>query len=167
MTTNINNAYIQLVKVLEDCRDIEFCCAELYKFYADHFKSIPEISELWRKTAFEEENHAEQFTLAIKLQRQGAIEYVMMDPFKAANALNIVKSICDNVKKTKPNLEDALRSAIKLELKLSEFHTVAVASFADESFKKMFTAMMKADDYHLTKLQAAYDKLLKNGQVAP
>lgn len=158
---SIANANMELVRIMEVCRDIELWCAELYKFYADHFKDNPEISELWKKTADEEDNHANQFTLAIKLRRQGAIDSVMMDPFRAENTLNVIKSIYDGVRHTKPSLEDALRSAIKLEHKLAEFHSVAITCFVDDSFKKMFTAMMKADDYHIGKLQAAYEKIIR------
>lgn len=161
MSGRAGNAGFDLVRVMEICRDIELWCAELYKFYADHFKDNPAIADLWQKTADEEENHANQFTLAIKLGKQGAVEGVMMDPYKAENALHVIKSIYDGVRHTKPGLEDALRSAIKLEHKLSEFHSVAVTCFTDESFKKMFMAMMKADDYHIGKLQAAYEKIIK------
>lgn len=167
MSGSIGNASVELVRIMEICRDIEIWCAELYKFYADLFKDNPEISDLWKKTANEEENHANQFTLAIKLRRQGAIDSVIMDPFKAETALNVIKSIYEGVRHTKPSLEDALRSAIKLEHKLSEFHSVAVTSFSDESFKKTFMAMMKADDYHIDKLQTAYEKLLSTNHNKP
>lgn len=157
----VNSSKIDILKILEICRDIELCCGDLYIYYAELFKSNPEISDLWKKTAMEEEAHANQFMLAIKLCRQGVIENVVIDELKAENTLRNIKIICEGVRKYPPTLADALKSAIKLEEKLADFHTSAVACFADESFKNTFIAMLKADNYHLSKLQAAHEKILK------
>jgi len=161
MAENIRKSNLDIVQILEICRDIELCCAEIYNYYADLFMHTSEISDLWKKTANEEENHANQFSLAITLHKKGVIENTSIDSDKAETTLKNIKIIYEGVKRNKPRLTDALRIAIQLEEKLSDFHTTAVANFVDESFKNMFTAMMKADNYHLDKLQKAYSKILK------
>ena len=161
MTENICKLNLDNVQILAICRDIELCCAEIYNYYAGLFTHNSEISDLWKKTANEEENHAKQFALAITLHKKGIIENTSIDSDTAETTLKNIKIIYEGVKRNQPSLTDALKISIKLEEKLSDFHTSAVANFVDESFKNMFIAMMKADNYHLGKLQNAYSKILK------
>ena len=58
-----------------------------------------------------------------------------------------------------PELVEALSTAIKLENYLSDFHLVCVASFEDQSFKNMFSAMMAADQQHIARLECALNSL--------
>jgi rubrerythrin len=151
---------LDIVRILEICGDIELHCAELYRYYAEIFLENPELSGMWTKTAQEEDNHASQFVLAIKLRRQGMIGSVAVDPYKAENTLRIIKSVYAGVRQNKPAVIDALRSAIKLEERLEEFHMTTVALFTDEAHKNLFNAMMQADQHHLAIIEAAYQKEL-------
>ncbi len=160
VTESGRDSYIDIVRILELCRDIEVYCSEMYRYYAEIFADNDDISRMWTKTAAEEENHANQFVMAINLRKQGMVESTTVDVFRAETTLNAVKSIYDGVRQCKPSLIDALRSAIKLEKKLEEFHMTTVALFTDESYKKLFTAMMKADHQHLANIESAYQKAL-------
>ena len=55
--------------LLEKCRKIELLNQELYTRFAETYHDVPEAVYLWRKTAVEEQNHAEQFSLALKLKK--------------------------------------------------------------------------------------------------
>ncbi len=151
-----------VLRILEICREIEECIAALYHYYADIFKDAPDISQLWEKTAREEENHANQFTLAITLYRQRVVQAVKTDLHTAETILNKLKSIYETVKQSRPTIADALRSAIKLEEKLEEYHMSSLAHFQDESYKKLFDAMMKNDQGHIVALERAYKKVIEN-----
>ncbi len=166
MERRVRSVDLTVVRVLELCRDVELYTSEMYNFFAELFKNDHTAAALWKKTAQEEDAHANQFALAISMRKDGLIETVNIDLFKAETTLNLVKSIYDSVRKNPPTLIDTLRSAIKLENKLADFHMESVANFTDPSFKEMFSAMMKADKDHVRALQEAYDTTIKLGHAS-
>lgn len=145
--------------VLDTCEQIEQTAATLYHHFADLFGDDEVLFQLWNTTAIEEENHAHQFVLARKIKR-GLVDTVKVDRWKADNTLAMIRSVLDNVREHPPTLDDALRSAIKLESSLSHFHMDCVAVFTDGSLQNMFRAMMAADDGHVLRLKDAYDRLI-------
>lgn len=149
----------EIVKVLEICRDIELASAELYKYFAEIFCDHEEMAALWRKTAKEEENHAMQFVLALKMRRERLVDTLAIDGSKAENVLNIVNSFSAAMRKNKPSMLVALRTAIKLEKGLVAFHMSTVACFVEESYKQLFVALMKADRNHIEALEEFYQQL--------
>jgi len=146
-------------RILEICIEIEQCSADLYRYFARIFADFPGMAKLWEKTAQEEDNHANQFILAIKLRKLKVIDDVTADIINAGSFLTLVKSISEGVKIIKPGRIDALATALDLEEKLAAFHADGVAHFVDEKYKKLFTAMMQADRNHIETLQKAYQKL--------
>jgi rubrerythrin len=149
-----------VLRILEICRDIEVCASELYHYFEEIFIDNPEISKLWRKTALEEENHANQFVLAIKLRSQGLVQAVSIDQNTAETILNQFRSLYEAMRQSKPTIADALILAIKLEERLSEYHMSTLALFQEESQKKLFEAMMKNDCGHVDELEKAYRKVM-------
>lgn len=149
-----------LDSMLQICRDIELYCAKIYHLYAEGYAADHDLGNLWVKTAAEEENHARQFEMAKNLRREGIIVSMDLDKVQGIQVLNMVKSIHDQVIVRLPSPMDALRSSIRLEKKLSSFHLQGIAVFQDESIKKMFTAMMLADDQHLQRIEEMYQKRL-------
>lgn len=139
---------VQLLAVLELCRDIELKCGELYSFFADNFREIPAATSLWRKTAGEESNHANQFTLAINLLRTGIIDSLTIDRGQGDQTLQTITQLLHACRQQTPSLTEALQIAISVEEQLEVFHLNAIAAFSDESHKKLFDAMMKADRRH-------------------
>lgn len=150
----------QIVRVLECCRDIESNCAKLYGKFAELFREDRELSSLWRKTAAEEENHARQFMLAINLRNLQMISEVKTDVAEVEKMLRETELILDGVGAFRPSAVDAILSAIELEEKLAKFHMDTMATFTDESFRKLYSAMMKDDLDHVKSLQEAYSKLM-------
>lgn len=151
---------IEVVKVLEICRDIELVNAELYKFFAEIFSDDEEMANLWRKTAGEEENHALQFAMAINLRREQTVDTLFVDAGSAESALAYVRSINALVRESRPTMLEALRLAITLEINLSKFHMTAVGHFVEDGYKKLFAALMNADNNHLEALRVYYQRLL-------
>jgi rubrerythrin len=155
-----NTVNLQVIRILEASRDVELHLAELYRLFSELFSTDKLVSQLWIKTCQEEENHASQFVLAINLRKEMIVESVNMDLSHAENALALVKSVYEGVRENPPTVLDALRLAVKLEVKLSEFHMQTIANFTDGSMKNVFTAMMKADQKHIEALEEAYNNAL-------
>jgi rubrerythrin len=151
------------IKVLEACHELEKTMAKIYFGYVEVFKEYKPLAAVWHKTALEEENHALQFDLALKI-KVGLVESTKVDLFKVMNSLNTVKSVLENILKSPPTPLDALRSAINLERQLAEFHLDCLASFENISHKEMFRAMMQADKDHIKVLEKTYQALLDAGQ---
>jgi rubrerythrin len=147
-----------IIKVLEICRDIEAASAELYSYFAEIYSDHQEMAALWRKTAKEEEDHAKQFVLALKMRREPFVEALVVDGSKAENALKIVRSLNDKARKSQPGMLEALRAAIKLEKGLADFHMTTAVHFVQESQKQLFLALMKADNEHVEALEKFYQR---------
>lgn len=145
--------------LLEKCREIEIYCRDLYTYFAELYVDDLDIVRLWRKTAMEEQNHADQFTLALKLKK-GMNCLVSVDKARVDTIVSQLRTVIDQVKKSPPKLEDALLASIKLEKYVAEFHLSCVVCFENDSFKGMFNAMMSSDQGHVEALQATYDKLV-------
>jgi rubrerythrin len=151
---------MDVLRILEICRDIELYAAELYQYYGEIFSDNREIAKLWQKTALEEENHASQFILAISLRKQGIVQAVSLDLGTAEAILHELKALYGAVRKTRPTITEALRTAIKLEQNLAEYHLSTLALFQEESHKKLFEAMMKNDHGHVVELEKALQDAL-------
>ncbi len=144
--------------LLEKCREVELLCNELYVYFAGLYSDNEDAVGLWTKTAAEEENHASQFTMAIRLINNMPCT-ILVDATRIESVILQFRNMLAKVKLAPPKLEDALHSSIKLEKHLAEFHVDCVAMFEDDSHRKMFNAMMSSDYEHIESLQAAYDRL--------
>src|SRR6185369_5625680 len=151
---------VDVVRILEICRDVEVYVSELYYYFEESFSDIPDMSRLWKKTAMEEENHAKQFVLAINLRKQDLVHSVSIDLDGAEAVLNKVKSVYETVRQSKPAIADALRMAIELEEELAEYHLSVLARFQDKSHKMLFEAMMNHDNGHALELIKAYQNVM-------
>lgn len=148
------------LRILDTCRDIELLNEQLYRHFAQLFSEDRELADLWRKTANEEANHAQQFELAIRAQKE-MLESVTIDPSKVDSAFKFVRTILEIAEKSPPSVADALQLGVKLEERLSALHLECIAGFADESYKALFRSMMANDDRHIQSLLDAREKYSK------
>lgn len=144
--------------LLEKCREVELLCKELYVYFAELYSDNGDAVRLWSKTVMEEQNHADQFTLALKI-RKGLACSVTVNSVKLESILTQMRTALDRVKAAPPKLADALSTSIKLEKYLAEFHLGCVVEFEDRTYKRLFDAMMASDQEHIASMQAAYDNL--------
>lgn len=140
--------------ILAVCCRIEETCSELYRYFSRLYADNPQASALWDKTSKEEDNHAEQFRLAYRLQGSG-IQELKTDMDKATSILTKIQSVYEGVRKSPPPLMEALRFAIKLERSLANYHMHAIAVFDDNSMASLFSAMMRNDREHIQRLEKA------------
>jgi len=106
--------------LLEVCRRIEFTLASLYRFLSNLYGDIPEIAAVFLKTANEEENHALQFVLALKLPNM--IEHPTVPVGAEDYLLREVLDLDAKTRRTLPPPIDALRAAVDLEKRLAAYH---------------------------------------------
>lgn len=140
--------------ILEVCCKIEETCSSLYQYFSKLYADDPEASALWEKTSKEEDNHAEQFRLAHRLQGIG-IQTLKTEMEKATTILNKIQAVYEAAQTSPPPLMDALRFAVKLEHSLADYHMNTIAVYEDESMARLFEAMMKNDREHIKRLEIA------------
>lgn len=146
------------LSLLELCASIEMKCAELYRFFAVYCADVPGLAALWTKTANEEDNHAEQFRLAVRLRGRG-IENIKADLSKIEVIIEKLNTFLPRFKESNPTPKQALTFAIQLEEKLVECHMCTLVDFADNDIAKLFQAMAKNDVEHLEMLRKASKKI--------
>lgn len=144
-------------KLLEKCREIELLCKELYDYFAVLYAGDVLASQLWSKTSDEEQNHADQFTFALKLKNCTPC-LVTIDSNRIDSIITQLQTVLQKVKTTPPTLQEALICSIKMEKHLVDFHLGCVVVFEDLSYKKLFNAMMASDHEHIASLQSALDR---------
>jgi uncharacterized NAD-dependent epimerase/dehydratase family protein len=92
-----------------------------------------------------------QFQLALKLEKRCNFTTVVSMKH-AQQALNMLIGLLEKVGKHPPTWRNALKFAIELESKLSQFHTNTALLFDDDNFITMYHAMMKNDMDHVQAL---------------
>ena len=149
------------LRFLEGCESFEAKTAELYHHFERLYAYDAGLARLWRKTALEEENHAQQFDLAIRLQGVG-MERVRTDVSQAVTNLHRLEEFMEKIMASKPSPREALALAIRLEEQLSVLHMSSIVVFTDLKLKKLFEAMMDHDKDHVSVLRDALQNLQGN-----
>ena len=146
--------------VLEVCQSIKLMSAEIHHYFAELFKDDRPTLLFWKRTAMEEENNAKEFALIAKLRRQNVINSLRIDLVDAEIALLYLRTHLDRIKENPPSPEEALRTSVKLEEKITPYHLNNIVEFADPSFRKLFAAAVLADQDRIFILRKAYDQLV-------
>jgi rubrerythrin len=146
-----------VVALLDTCRAIELAHARVYYRLAELHAAHPTISALWRKTAREEEGHANQFQLGSG-GAGGAVTGARVELGHAQQILQAVENLLVRLQSQSPSVVEALRLAIRMEEQLAQLHMDQVAIFERESSQKLFKAMMAADNGHIASLREALSR---------
>lgn len=138
---------------LEICMGIEGLCAELYHFYSTLYEDNPEASRLWKKAALEEENHQNQFGLAMRLLCETDFDILQHSLKRAYSIHDKLQKLIIHVKSNKPDLLTAVSEAVEMEEKLADLHAYTALNFRDDSLQRLFKALSDADSEHVAALQ--------------
>lgn len=141
--------------ILSKCSALEEAIGTLYRYFSSLYSDNDEISELFKKTASEEDSHAEQFGLACRLKGAG-MKSVKSDSIKIESVLNKIKSVYETVRNSPPSIKVALELSIKLENYLYEYHMDSIVEFEEQSLEKLFISMRNNDYDHIQLLEQAY-----------
>lgn len=134
------------------CASIEGLCATLYHYYSDLFKDNAEVSQLWKKTALEEENHQKQFELANRLRDDVGFD-LDADLERIYRIHQKLAYLLDHVRQNPPDIVTALTRAIEMEESLSDLHLDSSVHFHDKSIAAMFQALREFDQDHVKSLR--------------
>jgi rubrerythrin len=138
---------------LDTCMAIEGLCADLYHHYSKIYEETPEASRLWKKTALEEENHQNQFKLALRLLNDTDFE-VPKDNLKRIHSIHHkLLKLWEDHKNSKPDLLDAVSKAVEMEKQMEDLHVHTLMHFKEPSLKNLFKALSEADHDHISTLQ--------------
>jgi len=137
---------------LNVCSRIEGLSAELYHYYSELFQEDEESSQLWKKTALEEENHQKLFELAIRLRNECEIE-IVTDYNKACRVYEKLTALLSYVRKTPPDIFLAITKAIEMEVALADLHIDSSTKFKDIQIKNMFITLQSQDQEHIGSLR--------------
>ena len=140
------------------CAGLELKLAEVYHYFEELFAEDIPFSLLWNKTAREEENHAQQFNLGVRLKGVG-MKCLNGDVSQAIVFLRKAETYLENTIGSHPSKEEALTIAIKLEEQLTALHMSRIVVFEDPELQNMFDAMMKSDEGHVSTLIDYRNKL--------
>jgi rubrerythrin len=148
----------EVFKVLTACRALELAMAGLYESLALLHEYDPAIARLWKKTAREEMNHAAQFTMMLETMAD-TISAAIVDASTMTNVRQAIEATIEEFQIHPPSVREALVAAIDFEESMTELHADQVLIFANPQCKRLFQAMMAADNSHVGALRAVLTKL--------
>jgi rubrerythrin len=162
----MDNTALKMVRMLDGCEEVENMVAEIYHFFADHFREHAKISLHWRRTALEEENHARQVNLAKKTR--DSIVWVSIEAWQQVLSVqNQLRDTLERFRQSPPSLEEALTFSIASEEQIDCLHMTNAILMREQSGNKLFVAMMNEDREHalwfkdaLRQLQAARQRVI-------
>ena len=132
-------------ELLAICTAIEHETGALYLYFSELFLDMPEIARMLRKMMVEKENHVLQLQLAAKLEQRYEVD-ALKNIDQAQQLLNLVNGLQARVREYPPTWRNALKFAIELENKLSQFYADNALVFAEDSFNSVYMAMKSHDE---------------------
>ncbi len=141
-----------MLKFLNKCAQIEETAALIYHEFSGNAKCDETLALVWEKMARDEEDHAKQLKLAMRLP--------VRDIFKSAGAnspnpetLNeLACSILVRAKEDSYTLLNMLKDAVLLEKEFRKIHATYAIEFKDPSLLETFKRLARADEEHLKAL---------------
>ena len=154
LQTMVADGTREVFNVLAACRALELAMAGLYEALATLHEHDPAIARLWKKTAREEMNHAAQFTLMLETMTD-TISAVIVDASTLTRVRQAIETTVEEFQIRPPSVREALVAAIDFEESMNAFHADQVLIFTNPQYKRLFQAMMAADNSHVGALRAA------------
>ena len=142
----------QSILFFDVCAKIEGLSAELYHYYSEIHQDNEDVSQLWKKTALEEENHQKQFELANRLRDEVGFE-LNADLDRTYRIYQKLNELLEHVRQSPPDIITALTKAIEMEEHLANLHLDISVHFHDESIRKMFQSLREFDLDHVKSLR--------------
>lgn len=148
-------ANVEKENLIDVCIRLEEAAGDFYRALAVAHRHIPALAAVWARTAADEENHAFQFRMSPRTI-DDMISRFKVSEEEVREALGEMEALRDLARKSSPEPEHALRTAIKAEAAYARFHLHQAVTFTDERFRRMFESMMTADRAHIGVLLEAH-----------
>ena len=114
--------------ILTTCAEVEQAVATLYRCFAKLYAENPAAVALFHKTANEEDDHANQFMMACRMQGVG-MKCVKVDAEQINTILEKLKRTIESIQTNPPDLKKALEFSVNLEVALGQYHMNAIVEF--------------------------------------
>lgn len=139
-------------KFLEYCAEVEEVAALIYRELAQKAAGNERLQEIMRKMAADEEDHARQLRFATRVSTKDAFDGINE---KVGNPY-LLKPQADRllaqVKSGEQSEYDILKTAVELENKFRSIHAGCALLFKEDSFRRLFNALARADQLHMAEL---------------
>jgi rubrerythrin len=134
------------------CIRIEDTIGKIYRKMAESAGLSAQARQVLLGLAEEEEDHAGQLRFALRFPEDLVVKSLPAMMNQAQQLLEEAQIIFENAELNQVNDQQAIRIGIELEKKFCQAHIANSFEFSDDSLKKMFAAMAKADELHCQRL---------------
>lgn len=141
-------------KFLNACAEVEEAIGQIYREYEKLSQGEEVLEQIWRDMARDEDAHAQQLRLAMRLPVKTAFAGIKegapdLDELRRVAAEALVEARTGKMK-----LLEMLKTAVSLENNFRGIHAGCALLFKDPSLQKTFKALARADQEHLAALDA-------------
>ena len=148
----------EVFRTLVACRSLELAMAGLYEELASLHDCDVKAARLWKKTAWEEMNHAAQFSLLLDTMSD-TVSTSLVEPATLDSVRRAIELTVEEFRLHPPSIREALVTAIDFEEAMNDLHADQMLVFANPQCKRLLAAMMAADSGHVASLRAALSSL--------
>jgi len=138
---------------LTACEEIENTVARIYHELSLCPAFDAQLRSIWVKMAREEEEHAMQFTFALRLGAARIIEGSRLPRERIRELLERARSLLESVRSVPLSEEEVIRISLHLEQDFLDVHISASAVFHEPDMHEMFKRLAKGDEAHVTALK--------------
>ncbi len=138
-----------MFRFLNKCAQIEENTALIYHEFANNKKCDPDLAAIWLRMARDEENHAQQLKLAIRLLRDDIADLVKDGGVNPDEMNGLAKSVLGKARNENYELLDMLNDAVVLEDSFRNIHATCALEFKDPSLLATFKRLAQADEVHV------------------
>ncbi|HEY5284574.1 MAG TPA: hypothetical protein VIM14_17415 [Polyangia bacterium] len=148
----------EIFRTLIACRSLELAMAGLYAELSSLHEHDAKMARLWRKTSWEEMNHAAQFSLLLDTMSD-TVSASLVEPAALDSVRRAIELTVEEFRLHPPSVREALVTAIDFEEAMNDLHADQLLVFANPRCKRLLAAMMAADSGHVASLRAALGSL--------
>jgi rubrerythrin len=141
-------------RFIECCAEVEELAAFIYRELEVRADDNEPLQRLMRKLADDEDDHARQLRFALRVSPKetfAGINEAAGDPYQLKSE---AEQLLNQVKAGTRNEHELLKIAVTLENRFQGIHAGYVLLFKDDSLKKLFSSLARADEKHLVDLNA-------------
>ncbi len=140
-------------KFLDLCAQVEETASLIYLEFASSSQPDKELQSIWQKMARDEQQHAQQLRLAIRLPKNESIQDVLAEDCpEPAELLLRSSEILEDFKEETFSILKMLKAAVELEKDFLKIHATYALTFKTPSLKQTFEALARADQHHTGEL---------------
>jgi len=152
---------------LMELRDLEEAASALYKKYSKMFQEDPDASALFASLSAEESDHRDMIgALGASYKKDpSSFGELDVDLLEVENALvEVAKAMKQDAKET---VEEAVKFALRLELKMSEQYNIFAVAESNIKYKRLMQMTLESEEHFGKLLKFAWARGYEAGKSYP